>query len=204
MSDFPESKGVKKILKWGNKKFADENLSCADIETITGPQHHDDGWGAKEAFGVAVLSEYDSVEGEITSYKEDECQKYIDKISSYDRIVGHNFIDFDKAVLIGEGADVRDFDQTEIVDIFEYIKGKTGEWVGLDDLAKKNLGIEKTMNGKHAPELWQDGQKQKVIDYCEGDVKITLALYFLGKYHGFLLLPDDSQSKGYLSVKVDW
>lgn len=204
MSDFPDSKGVKKILKWGDKKYGDENFTCADIETLTGPDDHEDGWGAKESFGVAVLSEYDSIRGEIISYKEEECDEYIGKIPSYDRLIGHNFIDFDMAVLRGEGADPDDLNEPEVVDIFEYIKDKTGEWVGLDDLAKKNLGIEKTMDGKHAPELWQKGKKQKVIDYCESDVKITLALYFLGKYHGHLLLPDESQHKGYLSVKTDW
>ena len=51
----------------------------------------------------------------------------------------------------------------------------------LDAIAKAN-GYAKTGSGEIAPELWQMGKHQEVIDYCMNDVRITkeLLLKFLG------------------------
>jgi hypothetical protein len=58
-----------------------------------------------------------------------------------------------------------------------YVKGVTRKGYSLNDLAQANLNIEKTGSGAIAPQLWQKGDKGKVIDYCLNDVMLLKELY---------------------------
>ncbi|MGL4499413.1 MAG: hypothetical protein ACRCU2_10175 [Planktothrix sp.] len=58
-----------------------------------------------------------------------------------------------------------------------YVKGVTRVGYSLEALAQTNLGIRKSASGTLAPQLWQQGQQGKVMDYCLGDVAITRKLY---------------------------
>lgn len=54
-----------------------------------------------------------------------------------------------------------------------------GQRYNLEAIAQAN-GHGKTGSGAAAPQLWQDGQKQAVRDYCANDVAVTRALLGLG------------------------
>ncbi|MGL4501212.1 MAG: hypothetical protein ACRCU2_19225 [Planktothrix sp.] len=58
-----------------------------------------------------------------------------------------------------------------------YVKGVTRGGYSLEGLAKTNLGVGKSGSGVLAPQLWQQGQYGKVIDYCLGDVAMNRKLY---------------------------
>lgn len=61
----------------------------------------------------------------------------------------------------------------------------------LDLIAKAN-SMAKTGSGDLAPQLWQQGQYQKVIDYCMNDVRLTTQLLRLGLL-GKLIDPNTGQ-----------
>ena len=64
-----------------------------------------------------------------------------------------------------------------------------GKRLGLDILAKANLGIGKTHYGLEAIEFYKNGDWQSLIDYCLHDVRITKDLYEFVKSNGYISIP---------------
>ena len=52
-----------------------------------------------------------------------------------------------------------------------------GRRIKLDTIAEATLGKNKSGHGGLAVKWWKAGEKQKVIDYCIDDVKITKEVY---------------------------
>jgi hypothetical protein len=101
-----------------------------------------------------------------------------------DFVVGFNSESFDDKVCAANGIRVR----TNYDILRETYKAK--DWdpypetfddkykgYGLDALAFATLGERKTGSGASAPIWWQLGEKEKVIEYCENDVRITKDLF---------------------------
>lgn len=88
------------------------------------------------------------------------------------------------------------------VDLFFHIFCVKGYSRGLDTLARgaglpgKPSGID----GAKAPQMWLDGRHHEVLDYCAGDVEMTLALTQMGEQHGCLVW--DARSGGSDSVDL--
>ena len=78
-------------------------------------------------------------------------------------------------------------------DILDKIETITGQRVGLNVLAKTNLGIGKTGYSLEAPRLYHNGQIEELKNYCLNDVKITKDLYELAKKQGYLTVPRGSR-----------
>ena len=78
----------------------------------------------------------------------------------------------------------------ERLDLLDEIELAAGRRVGLDILAKANLGIGKTSHGLQAIEFYKAGDWESLEKYCLNDVKITKDLYELAKAKGRLLVPD--------------
>ena len=72
--------------------------------------------------------------------------------------------------------------------------------MGLNVLAKTNLGIGKTGYSLEAPRLYHNGQIEELKNYCLNDVKITKELYELVLRQGYLLVPQKNSS---VSAKVE-
>lgn len=75
------------------------------------------------------------------------------------------------------------------LDLLEEIEITFGNRVGLDTLAKTNLGIGKTHHGLEAIKFYREGNMEELKNYCLNDVKITKALYELAKKQGHLIVP---------------
>jgi DEAD/DEAH box helicase domain-containing protein len=76
------------------------------------------------------------------------------------------------------------------VDLLEEIELSAGRRIGLDLLAKANLGIGKTHNGLEAIKFWNEGNLKELEDYCRNDVKVTKDLYDLAKSQKYLMMPE--------------
>lgn len=76
------------------------------------------------------------------------------------------------------------------LDILDEIELALGRRVGLDLLAKTNLGVGKTHStGLEAIRLYREGKLDELAHYCINDVKITKELYDLAKKQGHLMVP---------------
>ncbi len=76
------------------------------------------------------------------------------------------------------------------LDLSNEIEQQVGRMVGLDNLAKANLGTGKTHQNLAAPVLYAAGKMDELKEYCQNDVKITKEIYDKAKKFGFLLVPD--------------
>lgn len=77
----------------------------------------------------------------------------------------------------------------ERYDILDEIEESLGRRIGLDILAKENLGIGKTHHGLEAIEFYKTGNFEELKNYCLNDVKITKDLYDLIGRQGYLMIP---------------
>jgi len=133
-----------------------------------------------EKLGMACACILDEA-GNRFEFEEGAEEKLLEKLNSFDIIIGHNIINFDYFVL-------KPYDKENIVkeaikktlDSFKIIKEKTGQYASLNDLAKLNLSLMKNEESKLIPKLWACGEKQRVKDYCFNDVKLLKKLYELG------------------------
>lgn len=90
------------------------------------------------------------------------------------------------------------------LDLLEEIEESYGKRIGLDILAKANLGIGKTNHGLDAVRFYNAGDWESLEKYCLQDVLITRDLYELVKRQGYLMIPErwsDKLNKVVLTLK---
>ncbi len=123
---------------------------------------------------------------------EEPCQVFLKEqaadlfqlLQSCDLVVGHNLYSFDYSVLQGAvHQPVANILNTKTLDMLFELEKKTGQRVALNDLAKLNLGLEKTEDSRSAPFLWRTGKRQQVINYCINDVELTKKVFEFGRDH---------------------
>lgn len=115
-------------------------------------------------------------------FEEDNVLNLIDTLKGLDVIVGHNVTAFDYLVLSPyTKAKIVELLSPNTTDTFELLRKKTGSFVGLDDLAKLNLGVGKTLNSLEVPAMWRAGKKKEVREYCINDVKLLRDIFYFGK-----------------------
>jgi DEAD/DEAH box helicase domain-containing protein len=93
-----------------------------------------------------------------------------------DLLVTYNGEHFD-IPLLQKYTDKIDLWKIKHIDIFKEIREVTGKKLGLDGVAGTTLNISKSANGLQAVAWWNSGEIDKIIKYCEQDVKVTKDLY---------------------------
>jgi len=150
----------------------------------------------------------DGSKADIFSFDDGQERELIDALDQFDMIIGHNVLAFDYPVLSSffQGGIISKF-LPKTCDTLEKLKIATnGAYIGLDDLAKQNLGLNKTLDSKTVPKLWRDGQKEKVRSYCRNDVELLQKIYYFGKDRGVLkyTMKDHGAIIGVGEVHVRW
>lgn len=153
-----------------------------DCEIINNPNVH--GWQNYKALGICAIGCYANwlpkdrrlqcftVDGGFDGF-----QKLVNQA---DEIVGFNSLGFDDPLCQAHGIHIETtFDL--MVEVRraagEPLSGRCTPGYNLGQLAKVNLGRDKTGHGAKVPVLWQAGEKQQVIDYCLNDVHLLVDLY---------------------------
>lgn len=164
------------------------------------------GWDDHEGMGISVIGAYDYSSDTYRVFCEDNLADFNDLISKTDVLAGFNSIRFDNKVLAANGIEVPDGISYDLLrevwrgaglDPDNYKPRSHGPFK-LDNVAKYNLGKQKTGDGARAPINWQQGRIGSVIDYCLMDVKITKELIDLVLRNGRLLSPDNG---AYIDVR---
>ena len=95
-------------------------------------------------------------------------------------ICSYNGLGFDHPVLYKHCTKTRtEAHLLKAHDVFSRLKENTTVWFKLDNLLKAN-GLEtKTANGLEAIRMWNDGEPDKLQEYCEGDVRALARLLAL-------------------------
>lgn len=151
-----------------------------------------EGWTDYTGMGISVCCVQDS-SGRASVYGQENIRDLQQTINYADKIVTYNGESFDFPLLEAHGLIVP---RAKSCDIHAKIISVTGKRVAMNDLAARNLGLQKTGKGADAPIWWQESQREndaskilKIVDYCLADVALTYRLWKLVKTQGFLLHP---------------
>jgi DEAD/DEAH box helicase domain-containing protein len=155
---------------------------------------------SKQELTIACV--HDSETGEYSSYLKEELPKLWPLFERADVIVGYNSDHFDIPILNRYYAG--DLTKLKSVDLLKEIKNVLGRRLKLDNLAEATLGKKKSGSGLEAVRWFQDGEIDKVRQYCIDDVKITRALYDFAKEKGFLKYTDYDGPRDVKLDTSDW
>lgn len=158
------------------------------------------GWNRAEKMGVSCAVLYDSQSGEFHDFTQDQVPALCDHLMQLDRVVGFNLIRFDYKVLAGIHA--FDFHGLPTLDILVKVHETLGYRLSLDHLAQNTLGAQKSADGLMALEWWQQGEMDKIIEYCTQDVRVTRDLYRFGRDNRFLVFRNKAGHQ--VRVPVSW
>ncbi len=147
-----------------------------------------------EALEISLIGFYSYKQDKFFSFNENEIERAAEFLKKAGLLVGFSISRFDLPVLkhhFGRLSGWEDFDPFLIprVDLLDEIEFSLGQRVGLNILAKTNLGFGKNGKGLEAPNLYHEGRLEELKNYCLNDVKITKDLYELAKKQGFLMIP---------------
>ena len=117
-------------------------------------------------------------------------------------ICGWNSLAFDWPVIINsaERSGVRlleiEHETVRHIDLFDFIRIKTGRWYSLETVAQHNLGRGKLADGQKAAEWLRSGDPDlvtKALEYCRYDVQLTMDLAAILRSGEPLRLPPRAQ-----------
>ena len=146
-----------------------------------------------DALEVSLVGLYSYKQNKFFHSWEEEMDKLGKFLSTAEQIIGFSISRFDLPVLKKHF----DFDLFSIsrFDILDEIELLLGRRVGLDILAKANLGFGKNGHSLEASGLYRDGKMEELKNYCLNDVKITKELYELIQKQGYLLIPQKNSEE---------
>ncbi len=147
---------------------------------------------------ITVLGVHDSLDNTMKGFYKDELRDAWPLFEAADIIVGYNSEHFDIPILNKYYAG--DLTKIKSVDLLKEVKNVLGRRLKLDNLAEATLGAGKSGHGLEAVEWWKQGLRQKVLDYCLDDVRITNELYKYAKKHGSVKYRDYD---GVREIKLD-
>ncbi len=147
---------------------------------------------------VTVVGVHDSVTNEYTSYLANELSQLWPVLEGADMLIGFNSDSFDIPILNRYYAG--DLSKIRSLDLLTEVYKALGRRIRLDSLARATLGRGKKGDGLKAGEWWEQGQFDKVREYCIEDVRLTRELYDYAKENGHLKYKDLNKSK---EIKID-
>tara|TARA_B100000745_G_scaffold300564_1_gene255346 strand:+ start:25560 stop:26135 length:576 start_codon:yes stop_codon:yes gene_type:complete len=151
-----------------------------DIETSN--QFSDVGSADPSALDISVVGIYDSKTEKYTAYEQHQFNDLWKSIEQADLLIGFNSDHFDIPLL--NKYYPGDLSHIASLDLLKEIRASLGRRIKLDTIAEATLGERKGGHGLQAIQWWRDGEKQKVIDYCIQDVKVTKDIYEYALKHG--------------------
>ncbi len=124
---------------------------------------------------ISVVCMYDSETDQYTSYLQEDFIKLWPILERADILITFNGDHFDIPLLNKYYSG--DLTKIKSLDILKEIRKSLGFRVGLDNIASATLGKGKIGHGLEAIEWWKNGEIDKIIKYCIGDVEITKEVY---------------------------
>ncbi len=137
---------------------------------------------------ASLICVYSYMEDKFFSFREGNFNGFASMLQNAGLIVGFSITRFDLPVM----DKYFKFNTMALprFDILDEIETNYGRRVGLDILAKTNLGIGKNGHGLDAPKFYATGDWESLEKYCLNDVLITRDLYNLVKDRKHLFVPD--------------
>jgi DEAD/DEAH box helicase domain-containing protein len=133
---------------------------------------------------ISIVGVHDSETGKLTSYAKEEFSELWPIIERADLLIGFNSDSFDIPLL--NRYYPGDLTRIRSLDLLTEVYNVLGRRIRLQSLAEATLGESKSGSGLDAVTWWQQGEYDKVRQYCMDDVKITRQIYDYALKHGKL------------------
>jgi len=150
--------------------------------------------------GVSVGVAYRYDREEFLVVTEDRISELIDLLLEATLVVGYNIRGFDYEVL--RAYTDEELHKLPTLDLMFDLEQRLGFRPKLDSVASATLGETKIADGMQALEWWQLGEVDRIIEYCQEDVRVTRDLYDFGKRHRWVQVARFGGSPR--RVEVDW
>ena len=175
-----------------------EDIVIYDIETYPAKLKVEDKIIDINRMSVAVTFDYET---QYQVWDEGEIKKLISYLLKFKIIIGFNSKHFDNVILNQylNGAK-SDLDEKSL-DLMEIVENRLGHRVSLNNIAVPTLKLEKSGDGKKAIEWQLNGEKDKVVEYCKDDVRITKELYEYGLTNKEIYYNSFGEIR---KLKIDW
>lgn len=120
-------------------------------------------------------------------FDENELPSFFALLDEAEIIVGHNLFGFDYKVLQQYATfDVTARYREKTFDILHIIARRIDRNISLNDLAQRNLGLEKLGKGIDAPDLFKAGRMDELKEYLAQDLRLTQSIFRHIGIHGKL------------------
>jgi DEAD/DEAH box helicase domain-containing protein len=170
-----------------------------DLETQRSAQEVG-GWNRAREMKVSAAVLFDSRSQKFLRFTEDRISEFIRLLHQADLVVGFNMLRFDYQVLSAYTR--HSLQRLPNLDLLHSIRSRLGYGLSLDHLAGATLGVHKTGHGMQAVRWWKEGKIDKILDYCQEDVALTLGLYVHGRDNGYIYF--QNKAKKLVHLPVDW
>ncbi|MFA6315091.1 MAG: ribonuclease H-like domain-containing protein [Candidatus Paceibacterota bacterium] len=137
---------------------------------------------------ISVVCIHDSETDKYSSFLEDEFNKLWPIVEQADMLITWNGDHFDIPLL--NKYYPGDLKNIKSLDLMKEVQKILGRRLKLDSVGEATLGLNKTGHGADALILWQNGEIDKLIEYCKNDVKLTKELYDYAISNGYLKYKD--------------
>jgi DEAD/DEAH box helicase domain-containing protein len=158
------------------------------------------GWHRADLMKISCAVLYDSRQDRFIDFMENQVGRFIERLQTYDLVIGFNIKRFDYQVL--RGYSDFNFQNLKSLDILQDVKKYLNFRLSLAHLASVTLGESKSADGLQALRWWQEGRILEIIKYCRQDVKITRDLYRYGRDKGHLIFKNKQNQM--VRIPVDW
>jgi len=186
------------ILDRDEKKV--EVISHFDLETQRSADEV--GWKNIDLMYMSVGVVFREPENKFYVFQEDKVHEMIAMLFDSDRVVSYNGLGFDNLVLSHyTNEDFKKMNCTDMMlDIKDALKRDRGP--SLDNVAQATLGVGKTGSGLDALKWWKEGEMDKIIKYCTGDVVVTRDTFNHGKQRGHIFCTNRTGKR--IMLPINW
>jgi DEAD/DEAH box helicase domain-containing protein len=129
--------------------------------------------------GVSVGVAYRYDLDEYLVVNEETISELVNLLLEASLVVGYNIRGFDYEVL--RAYTDEDLQKLPTLDLMYDLEERLGFRPKLDSVVSATLGDSKIADGLQALEWWRLGEIDKIIEYCQEDVRVTRDLYDFGK-----------------------
>ncbi len=149
---------------------------------------------------LAAAVTYSTATGSYHRYTEGRVIELVRELRDADLVVGYNVLEFDYEVLRGY-VDFP-FEHLPTLDMMLHLAERLHFRPSLESVATASLGIGKSADGLQAVRWYRQGLIDKVLDYCQQDVKVTRQVHEFGRRNKFVYYWDRQYQRQ--MVPVSW
>jgi DEAD/DEAH box helicase domain-containing protein len=160
------------------------------------------GWQHKHLLGLGVAVTYDTREGQYNVYTAETVASLLASLREADLVIGFNTHDFDYQVLQPYSA--VPLATLPTLAVLEAVQQALGFRLSLRQLVQETLGIERPDDSLRTLQWYQEGDRERLVQWCRRDLELLRALVRYGASTGTVLYREAAGVRTAIPVHWQW